>query len=297
MNRLMADISKSLEDTIDRYICEVSKKFGLEQKDLVDTWRALFSEEKVLPKVVLEMPESVLKTKKVQGGSSCQYKYVRGDKAGEVCGSATKEGNAFCSKHKKKDVSGEKGKEEKKERKSGSPVLALNRNKKLGVLFHKESNLVFKSESEKIVVGKLVENEVVPLKDEDVDECRRWGFKFERDFEKKVVLPSKVLLVSDEKFWESYVENGTLFIRYGKKGKGGRTSTKIFETDEEAFREMEKEVSRKRADGYSEESVKKEDVSLEEVMDDVDEVKRSRKDVSLALGVSPPEDSEEDLDD
>ena len=53
------------------------------------------------------------------------------------------------------------------------------KNKKIDKFVHQDSGLVFKSEKEKNVIGKLHEDKIKELSDEDIDNCKKYGFKYE----------------------------------------------------------------------------------------------------------------------
>lgn len=46
-------------------------------------------------------------------------------------------------------------------------------------IWHPDSTLVFKSQKEKIVVGRFVDEEVVSLDQECIELCESWGFKYD----------------------------------------------------------------------------------------------------------------------
>ena len=55
----------------------------------------------------------------------------------------------------------------------------LKKHKTLDKIWHPESTLVFKSASEKLVIGRVVDDDFVSLDDEALDACEEWGFKFD----------------------------------------------------------------------------------------------------------------------
>ena len=99
-----------------------------------------------------------------------------------------KNGAVYCSKHKKYE-----GTAPKSAKKSPLPVpkktivpttkkvtppikkpnLVLIRNKKINKFVHQESGLVFKSEKEKNVIGKLRDDKISELSDEDISNCKK----------------------------------------------------------------------------------------------------------------------------
>jgi len=57
--------------------------------------------------------------------------------------------------------------------------IVLKKNKTIGKIWHPETRLVFKSPSEKIVIGYFNDEEVIKLNEENIKVCKEWGFKFE----------------------------------------------------------------------------------------------------------------------
>ena len=56
---------------------------------------------------------------------------------------------------------------------------SLKNSKALGKPWDPESTLVFKSSKEKLVIGRLQDDEVIPLDDEALDLCVQWKFKYD----------------------------------------------------------------------------------------------------------------------
>ena len=117
--------------------------------------------------------------------TNCIYVFTKGDKKSQICGIKTKD-SSYCTKHKKHQVV---EKVDKKPLKTEEKVrekcvnIVLVKHKTLEKLYHPESNLVFKSNKERIVIGKCVDNNLIPLKNEDIEECKRWRFNYEEQEE------------------------------------------------------------------------------------------------------------------
>jgi outer membrane biosynthesis protein TonB len=62
---------------------------------------------------------------------------------------------------------------------SKSTKLVLKTNKKLGKIYHPDTGLVFKSATEKVVIGRIVDDEFVSLDDEAVELCEQNHFKID----------------------------------------------------------------------------------------------------------------------
>ena len=134
----------------------------------------------------------------------CQYIMSRGNSKGKACGGKIKEGDR-CSKHtdKKipkiklhplKDTPSKKKKEsDSKEEKKTSNEVAENpglvkrkpkfvHNKELDIYVHQPTNLVIKSATEHILIGRLHNGIVKQLEDADIEICKENDWQYNRDF-------------------------------------------------------------------------------------------------------------------
>jgi hypothetical protein len=62
---------------------------------------------------------------------------------------------------------------------SSKGKLVLKRHKKTDKLYHPESSLVFKSATEKLVIGRMDGDEFISLDDETLDLCEKHQFKYD----------------------------------------------------------------------------------------------------------------------
>jgi hypothetical protein len=162
---------------------------------------------KSVPKVVEKASPAKSTTSEVSKSSSikstdtglvCPYVFARGENKGEVCGCKPKNGNKYCSKHKKYE--GETPKEKKvlpsgkksivspskkPSPKEKSPETILRKHKELDKYWHRETCMVFKSGTERIVIGKCVNEKLVSLTEEDIEVCksRRWQYEASKDID------------------------------------------------------------------------------------------------------------------
>jgi predicted DNA-binding WGR domain protein len=127
-----------------------------------------------------------------------------------------------------------------------------------------------------VVTGRINEGKVIPLTEEDVDECKRWGFQYklpedDSDSEAEIEVveevvevtddesePAKVYLVADSssggKFWEATVDGSTFTTRYGKVGSNGTSKSKELSDNDAALKHLEKERKKKEKKGYVQQS-------------------------------------------
>ena len=57
--------------------------------------------------------------------------------------------------------------------------LRLVKLKKYNTIWHPDSTLVFKSQKERFVIGRLVDKELVPLDDEAIELSEQWKLKID----------------------------------------------------------------------------------------------------------------------
>ena len=70
--------------------------------------------------------------------------------------------------------------------------IIIRKNKKLGKFWHPKTKFVLKSKEEKIIVGKVInDTEIVKLNKKDIEECKKWKFRFEKKKEEKKIEEEK----------------------------------------------------------------------------------------------------------
>ena len=105
--------------------------------------------------------------------TKCVYVPTKGKSKGVVCGAVVVEGTDLCTKHTKKPVENEK--------KDGAKVETKMQvvKKQNGRWVHQETGLVFKSSKERIIIGKMIEEEFTTLDKDDIPMVERHGFAYE----------------------------------------------------------------------------------------------------------------------
>ena len=284
MNSLTKQIESIIKNAIDEYIKCISSKYEeIDVDDLEKIWNDVMKISEgsgdstgktvtKIPKTLPTSPKKKTQPSENEKSSGCPYKFIKGTKQDQICGSKIKDGVTYCSRHKKFDGS------EQKERKSSpipqkssvNPVKSkskspeksvarvLRRNKTLDKLWHPETGFVFRSNNERVVTGKFINEKLQPLTENDIDECRRWGFPFDKEDEDKEDVDKKteIYLVapssSGQKFWECKISGTKYVTRHGKIGTDGSTKEKVFDTYDNSVKEMEKTIKSKQKKGYSE---------------------------------------------
>lgn len=305
MQVLIQEIENVINKSVEKLFVQLIKKYPeIEKEELEKIWKTVsentgeatsskqISNKELPTKKIVEKIEKPIENKaeipaKVSTSvkTGCPYEYIKGEVKGTICGAKLADGKAYCSRHKKHEgvvkkekkiipipKASQKDKTELPENKTqieNSFSRALYKHKTLGCLHHTQTGLVFKSATERIVIGKIVNNEVVKLSDDDIELCKKWSFAFENpkkelqdsqesDSEienKQETNHKKIYLTKSEKGKEKFLEikrnNCTLYIREGKIGKIGTTEPMEYSSIEEASKEMEELVSKKIKKGYS----------------------------------------------
>jgi hypothetical protein len=130
---------------------------------------------------------SVKSTSKISNTGGCAYISIKGKNAGKICGIKPKDGGLYCGTHKKYE--GKQPREKKiipepKKSSSSSPKpdasqRIFRKYKGLTHLYHPQTNLVIKSPTDRYVIGKIVNDKIEKLTDEDIELCKQWGFPLE----------------------------------------------------------------------------------------------------------------------
>lgn len=271
--------------------------------------------------------------------TGCPYEFIKGKKKGTFCNVTPKDDKTYCATHKK--FEGQEQKKPKvlpdpkrvirpktsKSKSTKSLGIVFHKNKILGVLYHPETQLVIRSATDRVVIGKIVDDKVVDLTDDDVATCIDYSFKYQLP-EKTAKTPSplcepeivSVRMVNDGKFWEVTVTDSESVTRFGKIGATGVTKTRNFSTHKEALSEMEKTKNKKLKKGYTVEDLEivgvsappvedeeekdndvlSEDEQINEMLDELSESDEFNENslIPRALGVaSTDDDLDDDLDD
>lgn len=184
-----AQINQLILNDIYTFLAQVSTTYGIP----VETLKKILHGEDVKTDNVKPPQQNVtvsVQEKKEMPTGKCIYRYIRGAKAGVLCGTQIKNKNNFyCSKHKacetnenipldqvkQKEVPKDKKKVKEVEPPKSEVILRLNA--KIGKYVHPLSGLVFFSKEKREVCGKLNGDKMIDLVEEDFDTCKKFGFK------------------------------------------------------------------------------------------------------------------------
>ena len=125
-----------------------------------------------------------------KGKKSCTYTLSRGDRRGQPCGSGVVVGTEYCAKHSdKKEKKAEtvpkaKGAEPSAD---SAPEQISAKKDASGRIVLRELPLVLKSATERVVIGKVVDDKTVPLNAQDIEFCKTKRLRFEATLSKKSI--------------------------------------------------------------------------------------------------------------
>lgn len=211
MNTLMEEIQNTIDKSINIFVDRVSKKYNLNHEELLELWNnntdhTTEYNTTIVKPIVKPIVKSISASSsnrpsptKTDSGSSgkgegCPYIYTKGEKEGETCNIKPKGGVVYCTRHKKyegtepkqkkvlpstkKSIAGNTTVKKSPQKKAVNTVL--RKNKALDKLWHSATGMVFKSAKERVVVGKCVDDKLLPLTSDDIEVCMAHSFAFEK---------------------------------------------------------------------------------------------------------------------
>lgn len=221
MESLMQEINNNIRLSVHAFIKKVSDKHDLDFDELIVMWEnsgtndILQPQPKKVAKHVRKIEnidfdeereifgsdsghKNTKVTKTCASSSGCPYIYTKGEKEGQSCGINPKGSVVYCTRHKKYE--GQEPKQKKivpsaKKSIAGStpskvsaPVAkevntVLRKNKVIDKLWHSATCMVFKSAKERVVIGKCVNDKLIPLTKEDIDICMSHSFAYDDAWE------------------------------------------------------------------------------------------------------------------
>ena len=197
---MFSNIEFTITESINEYSKIISRKYNISLDELHDIWIKVstnleFTVSSNITSSPSTVPVSASSKKSVNTNNmsstsnQCCYILKRGAKSGERCPKNTKSGE-YCSVHKKKNggcdsssvvsdnmsVVSTKSQPIKK-----SVDKVLRKNKDIDKFWHADTRMVFKSKTERVVIGRESSGEILRLSPEDVSICIKYGFKIDED--------------------------------------------------------------------------------------------------------------------
>jgi hypothetical protein len=205
----MKEIENIVDKAITNFVKTISDKYDIDENELLLLWNN--NEEKPIVrnvkinKVTKDVKEEIKNIVKTE--LTCQYIIKKGANEGKECGCKVKDESTMCYKHKKYEGTvpkqkkiipaskkplveiTNKGDNSVNSVKSDTSVVhnILRKHKTLDKLWHSETGMVFKSAKERVVIGKCVDDKLIPLSSVDIKVCMEHSFAYEtQDTAKKV---------------------------------------------------------------------------------------------------------------
>ena len=198
---LIQQIQNSIDNYIEQFISNISEKYEIDKDELQKLWDSgnlsnveVKSLDKTQKKTITKPSPTKTADSSTSGSEGCPYVYTKGEKEGQVCNIKPKGGVVFCTRHKKYEGMEPKQKKilpstkksiggntvvTKKEPVKKEVNTVLRKNKAIDMLWHSATGMVFKSAKERIVVGKCVNDKVLPLTKDDIEICMSHSFAYE----------------------------------------------------------------------------------------------------------------------
>ena len=173
---LAEQIKQIVDEHVLKFINQISIQFQLDTNRLTQIWKNDLNDTEVIPSQSSNILTTTTKT-------GCPYVFVKGGKKNQACGLKPKDNSNYCSRHQKS----EEQKHPKKEIKPIStkvcakPRIVLQRKKEIGnKLYHTETGFVFDSPTQRTVIGKCIDSEIVPLNETDLKTCDKWHLEYQK---------------------------------------------------------------------------------------------------------------------
>jgi hypothetical protein len=209
------NITKAINENVNGFINRVSTKYGINKEDLHNLWVgggdvadivlcgeptneddiSTIEGEDVETKPVKSkdvVNKRLPKSKSPSGPvHQCPYLFTRGPNKGTKCKCDIKQlDKEYCTKHTQKDKIVTKQRKtqlipETTDNKAITKVL--RKNKTIDRLWHEETGMVFNSNTDRTVVSRLVDGELMKLTEQDIDMCKDIGFAYRESTVEPVV--------------------------------------------------------------------------------------------------------------
>jgi hypothetical protein len=197
----LTQVAKYMEDALRSAIQEYSGRIveryeEVDAEGLEELWNTVVEDLKISVEFTRKPVPKNTKSATVQptrepSEGGCPHEFTRGERLGEVCGTKPKDGRTYCSRHIKNEGVEPKEKKiipklnskkpvvkksiKKTDTSKRSPDRVLYNHKKLApLLHHRPTDMLFRDRIN--VVGKCVDDTIVPLTEQDRKICEELNF-------------------------------------------------------------------------------------------------------------------------
>lgn len=171
---------ENIQLVIDAFISTIETKLNIDKTVLQKLWKQTNLE---LEKTKVPIETKKGEEKKNTSSLVCPYIFSKGQNQGKVCGKKSKNGEEYCSLHRKKGETTKRSSTVSNSSVKSSDTTASKSEiilKKYGDdgkhLIHSETQFIF-DRLTKSVIGRLYKNKIVPLTLDDQESCNKWRFK------------------------------------------------------------------------------------------------------------------------
>lgn len=216
MTSTISSVTQHIAQDFRLFFDGVSSLTSIHVNDLIKIWEKAQSSKEVCSKESKDSSHSTVKStgakrgRKTDSGSLCDYVFQKGNKVGKACGSSVcSESTTKCKKHLESKSNSQVKPFVTQQQQQQPPIQTGVRSAKLSIsrndygnYEHKATNLVFNDG--KLVCGKQVLDKVLPLSMTDIENCKRYNFKWVAE---AVVKPESKEPDDDEEEIEKLVES------------------------------------------------------------------------------------------
>ena len=160
-------ITDTLKEIVNNFFDEIITYIPCDRDLLVKVWN------EINPDLIIGNPIILQENRK------CMYRFTRGINSGNKCNANTKSGN-YCGRHKQYENEVQKVKNilPSGNRNKNPKKIIIRKNKDIDKYWHPSTSLIFKSNTEKIVIGVYRNNKVESLDDDSIEKCKIWSFPY-----------------------------------------------------------------------------------------------------------------------
>jgi hypothetical protein len=166
MNQFTQIITNELDKFIGSFFLQLSSNQSISIDILEKEWNDFCGKE---TKVMITSSTKKTNQEKIK----CAYVFSKGKNIGEQCSKFVKDGQTFCYLHNSKE-----DKKEEKEDASNCLFKLSGTN----YWWHKDTRLVFPSQTEKLVIAKYFNGDLQKLEDEDIKLCKKFKLNYDQEY-------------------------------------------------------------------------------------------------------------------
>jgi len=186
MSTLEDQIKNLIQTVVQNYTQKIADQYDIDIQELTDIWKDVSGTTVPKPRNFVTKKSSG----STDGEDGCPYKFIKGGREGELCGAKPKDGCTYCGRHSKHEGTVQKPKKSvptigskvsvKKKPKISTKVLPFKRHPSMkDIIWNMTTGFYIKSKEEQVVVGKIVDGELIPLTEEDAEVCNSYDVPFE----------------------------------------------------------------------------------------------------------------------